>query len=63
MDPFVLVLPPVPSREALLGEPLRPPVPRRAASPVRPLDEDDDDGAARSFDRSPSEALRFVGRR
>ena len=29
----------------------------------KPLDEDDDDGALRRFDRSPSEALRFVGRR
>lgn len=61
MDPFVFVLPPVPSREALFDA-ARPPA-RRLPAPARPLDEDDDDGALRRFDRSPSEALHFVGRR
>jgi len=57
MDLFRLHLPPVPSREDILRDAARP-----TQAPTRPLDEDDDD-SARRFDRSPSEALRFVGRR
>ena len=56
MDLFRLHLPPVPSREDILRDAARP-----TQAPTRPLDEDDD--GARRFDRSPSEALRFVGRR
>jgi hypothetical protein len=58
MDLFRLYLPPVPSREDILRD-----AARSSQAPTRPLDEDEDDGAARRFDRSPSEALRFVGRR